>query len=140
VSRKKESKAVVVSSDFKAEKVSQVYRRSGEAEVTVAGQLAGGSLYCRNYKFKNALEHFPIDPQLRCVTKFFQFAKEGPLYVDELVSSKDDEKNRARELAIVKRKAAALKAEGLRYVYITKEMTLDDAKAQLYSFEGEMAS
>lgn len=98
-------------------------REQPDASLTIEAQLAGIHLYCRNFKFKNAAVHFPHDPLLRTVDKYFQFAKGGPLYVD--LPTNDV------EIAWCKKKAPALWQEGLRYVWITQEMTLEEAWAQL---------
>ena len=106
-----------------------VYRRERNDEaLTIAGQVAGVTVYCRNYKFRNAAEHFPHEPLMRTVDKFFQVAKGGPLYVDEPIDQ--------QEAKLCERKAKALGKEGLRYVYITKDMTFEEAAAQLDSTRG----
>lgn len=89
----------------------------------MAFQIAESEVYCGNWKFKNADKHFPYNPLLRTVDRYFPYAKGGPLFLD-LVQTKNEEQG-------CKLKAAAMKYEGQRYVYITAEMTLQDAIDQL---------
>jgi len=105
-----------------------IWKRDSSDAITIAGKLAGGTLYCRNFKFRNAAQHFPIEPLMRTVDKFFQFAPGGALYVDE---PKDK-----RGVENCQRKAEVMRKEGLRYVYITKEMTLREAQEQLAFNQG----
>jgi len=105
-----------------------IWKRDASDSITIAGKLAGGTLYCRNFKFRNAAKHFPIEPLMRKVDKFFQFAPGGALYVDEPKDKSEVEK--------CLRKVKVMRHEGLRYVYITKEMTLREAQEQLAFNQG----
>jgi hypothetical protein len=97
---------------------------------SIASKLAQSNFCCRNWKFKNADKHFPVDVVSRRVSIYFKNAQGGELLVDE---PKND-----RELAICKRKAEIILAEGQRYVYIRKakddeddQKILSEAKEQL---------
>lgn len=89
----------------------------------LAAQISESTIYCGNWKFQNALKHFPHEPMLRTVDRRFPYAKGGPLLVDQ--------PNSDLEEAECVRKAKAIASEGLRYVYISKDMTLGDLDAQL---------
>jgi hypothetical protein len=85
--------------------------------------IAEDTVCNRNWPWRNARKHFETEPLMRTVDKFYPWAKEGPLYVDE-PETEGDEKNCAR-------KRAALESEGCRYIVITKDMTEEQARAQL---------
>lgn len=89
----------------------------------VAAQLAKSTVYCGNWKFKNAEKHFPHAPLMRTVDKYFPYANGGPLFVDQPVTEQDE--------TACQKKAKAMKQEGQRYVYITKDMNLEDALVQM---------
>jgi len=91
--------------------------------IGVAAEVAQSTIYCRNWKFKNADKHYPHEPLMRRVEKYFPYAVGGPLYVDEPVSKLD--------LAQCKVKALVMKKEGLRYVFIEKDAKLSDVLMQL---------
>ena len=95
----------------------------GRKYLGLAGDVAQDVVYVRNTRFPNGYLHFPVEPLMRTVDKFFPQAVDGPLYIDEPVSK--------REIADCKRKAAAMKLEKLRYAYIAPEMTLEDILKQL---------
>lgn len=97
--------------------------RNMEQYLGLAAQVAESTIYCGNWKFKNAEKHFPHDPLLRTVDKFFPYAKGGALFVDEPRSKRDEEH--------CQRKAKAIHEEGQRYVYLLSEMNLDEAMQQL---------
>lgn len=98
-------------------------QRTPEERIGLAAKVAENTLHVRNWKFKNADRHFPHEPLLRRVDKYFGQAKGGPLYVDEPVSDLD--------VNHCKRKAVVMASEGLRYCYLTKDMNLSDALKQL---------
>ncbi len=97
--------------------------RPSEHKIGLAAQVADSTTYCRNWKFKNSDKHFPHEPLMRRVDKYFSYAKGGPLMVDEPTNK--------LEIAECTRKAVALRKEGHRYCFITKDMTLAEALAQL---------
>lgn len=80
----------------------------------LAAKLAKDTQYTGNWRIPNALKHFPADPILRTVEKYFPYAEGGPIYVDEPTDN--------IELAQCQRKAIALHEEGMRYFIITREM------------------
>lgn len=88
-----------------------------------AGDIAGSEIYSRNLRFKNAEKHFPHQPLMRTCDMFFQFAKGGPLFVDEPTTPV--------EINECEKKLTAMRAEGLRYVYVTQDMSVARALEQL---------
>lgn len=80
----------------------------------LAAKLAQDTQYTGNWRIPNALKHFPTDPILRTVEKYFPYAVGGPIYIDEPT---DDV-----ELEQCQKKAIALHEEGMRYFIITREM------------------
>jgi hypothetical protein len=117
------------------EKTTQVWRKEPTSQenkevLTIAGKIAKSPIYCRNYKIPNAIRHFPVEPLMRTVDKYFQFADGGPLWVDEPVSERD--------VINCRRKAEAMAKEKARYAYIEKDMTLNDVLGQLDSHQKEM--
>lgn len=82
------------------------------AHLGASGEVAKSPVYYRNKKFKNAEKHFPHDPLMRTVDKYFPFAEGGELYIDE---PETDE-----EIQALSKKASAIKSEGLRYIIIKR--------------------
>ena len=76
----------------------------------VASKLAGHPTSCRNWKFKNADKHFPADPEMRRVDRYFPYAEGGPLLVDEPISENDVKR--------CEKKAPIIASEGQRYVFL----------------------
>jgi hypothetical protein len=98
-------------------------RQDPKREIGLAAQVAGVTTYVRNWRLPKAQTHFPFNPEMRTVDKYFQFAKGGPLYVDEPTTEGDIEK--------CKKKAQVAKIEGIRYCYVTITMKLDEARRQI---------
>jgi hypothetical protein len=48
-----------------------------------AERLAGDRICLMNWKFPEAADHFPVEPWMRTVTKYFRDAVGGPLAIDE---------------------------------------------------------
>jgi len=90
---------------------------------SVAEKIANHKFHYRNWYFPNGITVFPMDKECRYVDKYFPYAEHGPLLVDE---PKDD-----RDLSRCKEKAKALKIMGLRYVYVSYQMSVADAVEQL---------
>lgn len=80
------------------------------AYLGIAGEISGDPIYVGHTRWPNGEKHFPIEPLLHTCSKFFPYAKGGALYIDE-PEIEDDVTN-------CKRKAEAMKKEGLRYCYI----------------------
>lgn len=89
----------------------------------LAAQVAKDTDYVRNTRWQNAMVHFPVDPLMRTVEKYFKHAKGGPLFVDTPQTLKEVEDCKVKAMAMAK--------EGLRYCYIAPEMELEDVTAQL---------
>jgi len=51
--------------------------------VTLAEQVAKSTVYYLNHRIPDAEKYYPIDTDSRFVSKFFPYAVNGPLYVDE---------------------------------------------------------
>lgn len=98
-------------------------RQDPVREIGLAAQVAGSTTYVRNWKIPRAREHFPFDPLMRSVDKYFQFAKGGPLFVDEPKTPADIER--------CKQKAKVAAKEGIRYCYVTLGMKIDEARKQI---------
>ncbi len=92
-------------------------------EIGLAAQVAGITTYVKNWRLPRARENFPHDPLMRTVDKYFQYAKGGPLYVDEPTNPTDVERCKA--------KAKVAAKEKIRYCYILPEMKLDEARKQI---------
>lgn len=88
-------------------------------KLTTATKIAESEIYMRNYQWQGAREDFPHEPTLRCVDKYYPYAVGGPLLVDE--------PNHPREIEASKRKAEILKKRGYRFLYLTREMSEQDA-------------
>lgn len=99
----------------------------------LAAEIAQDTTYVRNSRWEGSREDFPHEPTLRTCDKYFKDAEGGPLYIDEPVTKAD--------LANCKRKAEALRARGLRYVYIDRgprgiDPDIEDVMAQLEDTRG----
>lgn len=89
----------------------------------LSAQVAQDTNCTRNTRLPNGSEYFPVHPAKRTIDKYFQFAKGGPLYIDEPITKGDE--------AVCLEKAVIMKKMGLRYCYIGSEMELGDVLAQL---------
>lgn len=94
-----------------------------EAYLGLSAKVAKSTVYYRNKKFKNADKHFPISPLMRTTDKYFPFAEGGELYIDEPQAE--------HEIKDCLKKAVAMKAEKIRYAYITPDFDLEDVMEQL---------
>lgn len=108
------------SSELSHERISEKGTFNHEQYLGVTAKIAGTTICNRNWKFKNCDKHFPVEPLLRTVDKYYPGAKGGPLYADEPVTE-EDEKDCVR-------KAKALKSEGLRYIWVK---TNDDGTREI---------
>lgn len=71
----------------KVEKVRVRYEAELKHEFpTLAERVAQSKYFELNYRIPEAEKHFPDEIKPRFVTKYFQFAKGGPLWVDEPTS------------------------------------------------------
>jgi hypothetical protein len=98
--------------------------------IGMAAEIAKDTIYVRNTRWEGAEKHFPTDPDMRTVDKFFQYAAGGPLHVDSPETK--------GEVARCEKKATAMKLEGLRYCYIGPDMSIDDVRAQLDPKEADV--
>jgi hypothetical protein len=83
----------------------------------LSAEIAQDTIYVRNSRWDGAREDFPHEPRLRTCGKYFAGAVGGPLYIDEPVTKRD--------VSDCKRKAALMRARGLRYVYIHRINGMD---------------
>lgn len=97
--------------------------KTPEERIGMAAKVAESVNYTRNWKFKNADKHFPHHPIMRRVEKYFPYAAGGPLFLDEPTSE--------LEIKECQQKALVMAKEGLRYCYITRDMTLEEIRKQL---------
>lgn len=97
--------------------------KTPEERLGMAAKVAESSIYTRNWKFKNADQHYPHHPVMRRVEKHFPYAVGGPLFLDEPTAD--------LEIQECKQKALVMAQEGLRYCYITRDMTLEEVRKQL---------
>lgn len=91
--------------------------------ITIADQVAGHPQYFRNYKYKDCWKHFPSDPEMQMVDKYYPHAKGGPLLVDE--PQTESQMMKAYE------KQRILKKAGFRHIVIEKDSILDMCLDQL---------
>ena len=77
----------------------------------------------RNYPYPGRMEAFGSLPEFQTVDKYYPLAKGGPLFVDEPQDEGDIE--------ICKKKAAAIRKHGGRYLYITQTTDLFEVMKQL---------
>ena len=87
-------------------------------------------MYYRNQTAPPLKEHFKEYPRLWFVDRYYPHAKGGEIYVD-IINRYWDEKILAVQIEKHKERAKIMKAAGLRYLYVTPDMTLTDAKRQL---------
>lgn len=103
-------------------RVARTVRRSNVL-LTMPERLAGDKFAYLNWRIPNAETVFPADWRLRFVQFYYPFAEGGPIAFD---LPKTD-----AEITDCQTKARALKESGLRYIYITSQMTEADALDQL---------
>lgn len=127
---KKDPKNPVAASQLKApeltDKASMPKEQKGfdvKQYLGLSAQVAQDTTYIRNTRYPNAAKHFPVDPIMRTVDKYFRDAVGGPLYLDEPQTELD--------IARCKKKAEVMRIERLRYAYIAPDMELEDVLAQL---------
>lgn len=98
----------------------------------LSAELAQDTLYIRSSRWPGATEDFPHEPDLRTCEEFFKDAVGGPLYIDKPVTK--------GEVANCLRKAAAMRARGIRYVYIFRlngiDPSIESVLAQLGDVRG----
>lgn len=86
-------------------------------------QIAGSTIYSKNFKWSGANADFPHSPALRTVEYCYPFAVGGTLLID--VCGQNDSPNTFKE------KAKVLKKRGYRYLIQTDKMSIMDAMVQL---------
>ncbi len=64
-------------------------KQDPKQEIGLAAQVAGITTYVKNWRIPHAQKNFPYDPLMRTVDKYFQYAKGGPLYIDEPTNPAD---------------------------------------------------
>jgi hypothetical protein len=109
----------------------EIARRRNEFS-GVAERIAEHKLCELNWYFPLCDELFPFRPKMRYVRKYFPLAAGGPLLVDE----PQDE----AEIEECKTKAAVLKAQGHRYVWVTQLMSIEEAMIQLEAKPNDMVN
>ncbi len=92
--------------------------------VSLAEQLAGSSMMYRNYYWSGWQQHVPTKAELQTVDKYFPYAKDGPLFVDE--PQLDWQIKKCEE------KTAVIRRAGHRYLVLKPGMTFTDAQLQLF--------
>lgn len=90
---------------------------------SIPERIAGDKFAHKNCPIPNGEKHFPLDWRMRYVSLCYPHAEGGALWVDVPMSDQDIEKCKA--------KAQVLKAEGLRYLYLTPQMDEAAARSQL---------
>ena len=113
--------------DAKSRKILRVADARKELK-DVASRVAGHNLHHADWVYEKCHRLFPHDPEMRMVSRYYPYAVNGPLYVDEV------DGNDKREVMRAKEKLEVLKDAGYRYCWITDSMTVTDVFAQL----GEM--
>ena len=97
----------------------------------IAETIAGTNWVRKNIKDPGADEAFMFEPLLRTVDKYFETAKPAPLYIDEPKDRLDIER--------CQRKAQVMAEQGLRYAYITVQMSEEDVLAQLEKIDSTLS-
>lgn len=80
-----------------------------------ASQVAESDFYKKNYMYDGGKKTFPDNPELWYVNKFFPYAKQGPLFVDE-------PKNDIEE-TMCDKKRSVVEKNGHKYLIIKKGMS-----------------
>jgi hypothetical protein len=82
--------------------------------VSIADQLAGDVMFFKNYRWPDAIRHYPEDhdAMMRFVSRYYPHAKPRALYVDE--------PSNHRDVARCEEKRKIMKASGLRYVVLNR--------------------
>jgi hypothetical protein len=124
--RKANSEAEYVS-DFDPARVLAQKVAARHAHGTLSDKIAGSDLVSRFWYFPFGRDAFPFDSNSWYVEKYYPYAEGGPLCVDEPID--------LEEIELCKKKARHLAECGIRYVYLTKAMTTDEAIAQLREHE-----
>lgn len=96
---------------------------SAHGKTPVPDQVAGSSVYYVNWEYPGAREDFPHALGDRFVHRMYPYAKPSKLLVD--MADTDEEKK------ICERKATFIRRRGMRYLVISKGMTLEEAQQQL---------
>jgi hypothetical protein len=89
----------------------------------IVEKLAKHRVYYRNHQVSKLEAYFKFAPISCTVALFFPMAEGGPLYVDLPIFPYDVE--------VCRKKAAAFREMGMRYVFLQKGDALDVAWAQL---------
>lgn len=88
-----------------------------------ADLLAGDSLFLMKWEYKDAMKHFPSDPYMRYVDRYYPYANGGPLLVDEPSLAHQEERS--------ERKRKILKDLGYRFIVLKPSMTEVDELMEL---------
>lgn len=91
---------------------------SRDATKTLAENIAGHHFYHLNYYWPGCKQAFPMNGKLQHVDKFFPFAENGPLFVDEV---------KAQDNRDFKLKNEVMKKLGHRYIVLKPNMTMLEA-------------
>lgn len=90
---------------------------------TVAEQIAEEKFHHINFMWPGGQKAFPFNSKMWTVSRYFPYAKGGPLFVDE--------PRRVDEVKELELKREAMKQLGNRYVVITEGMSYVDALEQM---------
>lgn len=91
--------------------------------ISIADQVAQSTIFTRNWKWPGADQHYPLEADLRMVSKYYPYAQGGPLLVDDAYDQKE-----AAELFL---KQKILRKLGFRHVVIESDSSLFDVLEQL---------
>lgn len=95
-----------------------IARRSRQL-LTVAEQVANDKFHERNFMWPGGKQSFPFNNKMWTVDKYYPFAENGPLFVDE-PSQKED-------IGPYTLKREAMKKLGHRYLLLTEGMKFHEA-------------
>lgn len=92
-------------------------------ELSIADRIAVDRFYFLNQYYPGGKEAFPGNNRMQVTTKYYPYAQGGKLYVDEPVT----------DFLIVecRRKIPVMRKNGVRYVLIEPDMTLEQALVQM---------
>lgn len=90
---------------------------------SVAEQVADSDIYSVNWAWPGAALDFPHEPWMRAVTRYFKYAKGGPLCIDMPYNEV--------EVKECERRGAFVKKHGFRYICIRPGQTFDQVMTEL---------
>ena len=111
------------SSDFDSAKIFAQKVKARHGQGSLSDKVACSEHVCKYWYYPGGRDAFPFQTDAWYVEKYYPYAEGGPLCVDEPMD--------IEEIELCKKKARHLAECGFRYVWLTKEMTVDEAIAQL---------